>query len=319
MREWHIQSNTISFTLLIDQITILKGSLKDWKENLSTLQSYFGHGKTDILLLENQTLIPKQDYNFYSISFSEQFISTDLLEIKKELKQAFSVQLQLSPFYKQFVEIWDDLVEEVEFLNTHSSIPYDFALTPFKDKLISDQINSNEIVSKNIITLQDLINGVELIENSSKDKLNIFAIIYPETILNSKELEEFTDYLKNHKKYTRFMILTEQQKVLSDNTFYKKQIINRLKFINTKQLLIDTLPFEFEEDLFFRAVNWSMSLVDKYRDETVILANNTVDNFKNFIYIFTLFILTNIPFIFDDATIPAPYDKYIAKLLGETV
>lgn len=320
MREWHIQSSTISTTLLIEQVTILKGSIKDWRERLITLQSYFDHRQTNIILKEDQTLVSKQDYNFSSISFSNLFDSTDLLKIKRQLKQQFLTQLQLSPFYKQLVEVWDDLIEEIEFLNsTPSSVSYDFELLPFKDKIVSDQLTSDEIGTLNLNTLQDLIKAIKLIEEASKDKLNIISIVYPETILTTGELEQFIRYLKSHSIYTQFILLTDHSSILGDNILYKNQVVSKLLFNNIRPLLIDILPFEFEEEVFTQAVNWSMSLVDKYPNETIVLSYSSVDNFKKFIYAFTLLILTKTPFILDAAMIPAPYDKYIAKLLGETV
>lgn len=320
MKEWHVKSDNKTSTLLVDQVTILKGTIADWKEILLTLQSYFNNRKTEIIMNEGQTLIPKKDYAFYSISFSDHFDSTDLLKIKKNLKQQFLAQLQLSPFYKQLVEVWDDLQEEVAFLNeTTSSVKYDFDLSSFKDKIVSDQIYSDSLSSTDLISLHDLKKSVELIEEASKDKLNIITIVYPEIILKSKDIEQLIDFLKIHKKRTQFILLTNHSAIKADNILYKEQIINKLICTNVKNLLSATIPFEFEETLYFKANNWYMSLVDNYHSKTVLLSYSSVDNLKEFIYTLCLFVLTNTPFILDAAMVPAPYDKYIAKLLDDTV
>lgn len=320
MKEWHIESDSKTSTLLVDQVTILKGSIADWREILLTLQSYFDNRKTEIIINEGQTLIPKKDYAFYSISFSDYFNSTDLLKIKKNLKQQYLAQLQLSPFYKQLVEVWDDLQEEVAFLNeSTSSIKYNFDLSSFKDKIVSDQIYSDSLPSTDLSSLHDLKKSIELIEESSKDKLNIITIINPEIILKSKEIEQLIDFLKTYKKKTQLILLTNDSAIKADNILYKEQIINKLKCTNVKNLLAATIPFGFDENLYFKASNWYMSLVDNYHSKTVLLSYSSVDNLKEFIYTLCLFVLTNTPFILDAAMVPAPYDKYIAKLLDETV
>lgn len=316
MKEWHIKDSEQIDSVLIEKVSILKGNQNDWNEVLERLKLYFSHKSTSIKIFQNQTLIPRNDFSFQIFSPAENTESVSIDKILATQKKAFLSQLEFSPFYKQVVDSWEELIEEVGFLNTqqHSKL-LNYVLEPFDKNWITSKLAFSEEDYIHLTNYEKVIFQISLLQESLIDKQLIICIQYPEELLLNKEESQFISFLKNSKNGILYFILTDDPSLSPTNVFYKGKISNLISCYSIKEKLMAKVPSNWSEQVFLDASNWYMKLVDKYSEETVILSLKTVDNLEVFIYLYSIFILTSTPVIVDLAMIPSAIEKYFENLI----
>lgn len=316
MKEWHIKDSEQIDSVLIEKVSILKGNQNDWNEVLERLKLYFSHKSTSIKIFQNQTLIPRNDFSFQVFSPAENTESVSIDKILATQKKAFLSQLEFSPFYKQVVDSWEELIEEVGFLNTqqHSKL-LNYVLEPFDKNWITSKLAFSEEDYIHLTNYEKVIFQISLLQESLIDKQLIICIQYPEELLLNKEESQFISFLKNSKNGILYFILTDDPSLSPTNVFYKGKISNLISCYSIKEKLMAKVPSNWSEQVFLDASNWYMKLVDKYSEETVILSLKTVDNLEVFIYLYSIFILTSTPVIVDLAMIPSAIEKYFENLI----
>ncbi|GAA0353252.1 hypothetical protein GCM10008932_02860 [Alkalibacterium iburiense] len=312
MKEWIIKNEHSSFSILIDQVTILKGNIKDWEDEIKLLKDSFSAGNT--LIQENNQRVVSQDYNLSVLSYTPLYESNSYNVSKGKLDDLFFSFLELSPIYKQFVEIWEELQEEVLFLNEEINIPMEFELKNY----------SKEVVKKKLVTISQFASSLDVIKNeiklinfSNRSKLNLFLIINPENYLTQFEFVKLLTFL--YSLPSQFIIVTNQMTEKVVNIKYHNQIINDLVLDAQKSKMLNLLPFLFTESLYEDARNLYKNIVDNSKGKTVFLSYSDVDNLEVFIYIFLLLYLTDIPFRLETKGISDQYQSYIESIIRSKV
>lgn len=320
MKEWHIKNSERIDSILIEKVSILKGNPNDWNNIMESFKHYFSHKSTSINIFQNQTLIPKNDFSFQPFSPAP---NTDSLSIDKALatqKIAFLSQLEFSPFYKQLVDSWEELIEEVDFLNTQQqSNLLNYTLASFDKNWIRNALTFSEKDYIHLTNYEKTILQINLLEGSLIDKQLIICIQHPEKFLSDNEMKQLISFLKDSKNGILYFILTDYPSLSPTNVFYKGKIKNLTSCYNIKEQLIAKVPSNWSDQVFLDACNWYMNLVDKYAKETVLLSLKTVDNLETFIYLYSTFILTNTPVIVDLTMIPSAIEKYFENLILDKV
>ncbi|SEK89592.1 hypothetical protein SAMN04488700_2444 [Carnobacterium iners] len=320
MKEWHIKDSVRVTSFLVDKVTILKGEQKEWCQLVEYFSDYFSYKGIQINLFENQTLIPRRDFLFQILSPNDptKFISLEKALIRQE--KEFLTNLEFSPFYKQLVESWEELIEEVDFLNTQQKTnTTHYTLLPFDKKWIQTSLSFSKKNSAQLSHYEKLILQINVLEESISDKKLIIYIQFPEVVLSDKELEHFIYYLQQSPNGILYFIQTENPSLFPTNIVYKEKIRNKTICYAVKDQLISKIPSSWSEETFQHACNWYMILVDKYAQETVLLSLKTVDNLSIFIYVYSLFILTNTPVIVDLTAVTANIKKYFENLIQDKV
>ncbi len=229
-------------------------------------------------------------------------------------------QLEFSPFYKQVVDSWEELIEEVDFLNTQQqSKLLNYTLAPFDKNWITNKLSLSEKDYIHLSNYEKVVLQLNLLEEALSDKQLIICIQYPDALLSDKETIRLVTSLKESKSGIIYFILTENPIVSPTNVLYKGKIRNLISCYNIKEQLIAKIPSNWSDQVFLNACNWYMTLVDKYAEETVLLSLKTVDNLETFIYLYSLFILTNTPVIVDLIMIPPAIEKYFENLIRDKV
>lgn len=320
MKEWHIQDTTQTSTILMDDVTILKGNHLIWQNLIDSLQNYFSHKSTSLKIYQDQTLLPRNDFDFVLFSPDNQFGSDALDKALTALKKTFLNQLEFSPFYKGLVDSWDELTEEVDFLNKQN-VPkvVDFKLKPFDKKWISSELVFSKTNYSKLSNLDKLIFQLNLLETNLNSKQRMICIVAPEAFLLSDEIKNLNSYLKHTKNGITYFIVTEAHFNGPTNVFYKGNIRNLLDCYKVQTKLASELPLLWSDDQFSVACNWYIKLVDKYRPKTVILDLKTVDNLEVFAYLYSLFILTNTPVVVDLTGIPLNLVTYFDNIIQDKV
>lgn len=318
MKEWHITSTDKDFSLLIDKITLLKGRYRDWEEVIEAFQSYFSNKSSAISIFEDQTLLPRNDFAFHIISLDE---STQYFEkAVKEIKQSFISQLEISPLYRQLVEAWESLSDEVEFLTTQMNLgPAQFSMEPFYKQLINKHVTFSQGSYESLTNYEKVIFQLTALLRTSHDKRNIVCFVSLEKYLTSTEVKDFLAHLNNKLHGNYYFLITSESLDYTENIIYRNRIINDLSLSVFRDQLKEVSPIQWSDDTFDIACNWYRKLVDNSRTKSVYLDAQSVDNLEMFIYLYSLFILTNIPVIVDLSTVPFYLRKYFDDLIADTV
>lgn len=318
MKEWHIITSNQTDTLLVGKVTSLKGSLENWENIIETLSIYFSNKSSKIEVKENQTLLPKQDYQFYLLSFSQQIVSKDFEKVITQIQTEFFGLLQLSPFYKQLVDSWEELAEEVELVSKDLMFsPLPFSLQAFSNDIVKKSLSLDSTKQINLSALNQLLVKLKVMERVTKQ--TIFCLVYPENQLTNSELQQLDDYLQLTSSSSQYFILSNYPFNAAQNIFYKNRIINIHSCVLQKEKLQDILPITWKDDLFSQACNWYINLVDNFQEKTVILSLQTVDNLEQFVYVYSLFLLTDTPVIVDLTGVPIYFVNYFDTLLSDKV
>lgn len=318
MKEWHIITSNQTDTLLVGKVTSLKGGLENWENIIETLSIYFSNKSSKIAVKENETLLPKQDYQFYLLSFSQQIVSKDFEKVITQIQTEFFGLLQLSPFYKQLVDSWEELVEEVELVSNDLTFsPLPFSLQSFSNEMVKKSLSIYSAKQDNLSSLNQLLLKIKLMERVTKR--TIFCLIYPENQLTISELQQLDNYLQSTYSSSQYFILSNYHFNAVQNIIYKNRIVNIHSCVLQKDKLQDILPIHWEDHLFSQACNWYINLVDNFQEKTVILSLKTVDNLEQFVYVYSLFLLTDTPVIVDLTGIPTSFINYFDTLLSDEV
>lgn len=318
MKEWHIITSNQTDTLLVGKVTSLKGSLENWEKIIETLSIYFSNKSSKIEVKENQTLLPKQDYQFYLLSFSQQIVSKDFEKVITQIQTEFFGLLQLSPFYKQLIDSWEELAEEVELVSNDLSFsPLPFSLQSFNTDIVKKSLSLDSAKQINLSALNQLLVKLKVMERVTKQ--TIFCLVYPENQLTNSELQQLDDYLQLTSSSSQYFILSNYPFNAAQNILYKNRIVNIHSCVLQKDKLQDILPIHWEDHLFSQACNWYINLVDNFQEKTVILSLQTVHNLEQFIYIYSLFLLTDTPVIVNLTGVPTSFINYFDTLLADKV
>lgn len=320
MKEWHIQDITQTSTILIDDTTILKGNKLTWQKMIDDFQQYFSHKSTTLKIYQDQTLLPRNDFEFIIFSPDKHFDSAALDKVVARFKTTFLNQLEFSPFYKGLVDSWNELIDEVDFLNQqNSSKIIDFKLKPFDKKLISNELTFSKNSYSKLSNFDKLIFQLNLLESGFDSKQRIICIMSPEKFLPSYEMEKLDIYLNKIKNGIKYFVITEEYFNGSMNVLYKGNIRNVLDCYKVKAKLASILPVSWSDEQFLVACNWYMKLVDNYQTKTVLLDLKTVDNLEVFTYVYSLFILTDTPVVIDLTSIPLNLATYFDNIIQNKV
>ncbi|MBM5595765.1 hypothetical protein [Listeria seeligeri] len=320
MREWVVKEENIEYKISLGRLTYLKGNKNEWESVIKSILSYFNNKKTmTIISQDNQMLKPKD----YQIVFLKQEAilevddtSNNYLNSKKD---DFINEVMLSPMYRDFLESWEMLQEEVEFLSKQKKILSQdkFNLLPFDKKDLTKKLNWE-------ITNSDFSNEdkkLELINLYAKELFNkqvLFFIEMPEkTIISEVGIKKFQLHVE--KMLTRGInVFIISEHIWMDgaiNHFYFSDIVNELQIMVKKEQIIAKIPLIVEESDWIKAINWSMLAVDNYGGKTVELKLEAVDNLVVFVLVYFIFIYNGWRIIVDYKGIPANIIVYLDRLI----
>lgn len=307
MKEWEINNDT-SITLLIDHLTLLKGNYTDWAEVIKVIKQTFDSNRHEIF--ESNEKINVKDFCLSFLSFSDDYVTTDHLNTKRKLMQLFNAYLELSPFYKNIVEGWEELQEEVDLLSEELGYSSNIVLEDYGKYIVKNHLKWE---SNKDNPLEEVFQQIKLTKKAIPDKRHLFIIISPENMFSTSQLNNLEIFLR---KQTGYSILVSHHSFNgSTNIIYNNQIINQSTVTQKKYLINDLLPFVFNENVFEQSIKWYIEAVDKCSQNIVSLALSSVDNLEEYIYVFIMIYVTHLPFTVDYTGIPDEYRKFIESII----
>lgn len=188
MKEWKINSTT-PITLLIDRLTLLKGSFTEWSDIVKAIEQTFNSNKYEIY--ESNEKINVGDFCLSFLSFSDDYLTMDSSNTKKKLMQLFNAYLELSPFYKNIVEGWEELQEEVELLSEELGYSSNIVLEDYGKYIVENHLKWE---SNKEDPLKEVFQQIKLTKKSIPDKRHLFIIISPENNFSASELNKLETF-----------------------------------------------------------------------------------------------------------------------------
>lgn len=317
MKEWNIRNPKGQYRFLINDFSFFKGGTEEWRFLLDDLDRYFNHknGHQNTYVYEDQILLAKNDFHFimFDIAESQKFIEEQTLQ---HYKKSFLNLIEFSPFYRILVDSWEELQEEIDFLSENQSSSFaKFSLSPFHKEVIAKNLQLTVDIRENASKIEKNLFALETLISSLSDKRIIIAIIIPTTYYSKEEYELFVSQLKKRKNgcyYFIFCEFTEDpiRNVLSNHSIYNVSTVQAVR-----EQLKKSLPILWTEETFNKAANLYVSLVDKFAGNLPFLSLSSVDNLEEFTYLYSLFILSDIPVIVDLTGIPPRLQNYFDSLM----
>ncbi|AIS58908.1 Uncharacterised protein [Listeria ivanovii subsp. londoniensis] len=320
MREWVIKEENIEYKISLGRLTYLKGNKNEWESVIKSILSYFNNRKTmTIISQDNQILKPKD----YQMVFLKQEAMLDVYDTNnnylKSKKDDFINKVMLSPMYQDFLESWEMLQEEVDFLSKQKKILAQdkFSLLSFDKKDLTKKLNW-EIINSDF---SDEDKKLELINLYAKELFNkqvLFFIEMPEkTIISEEGIKKFQLHVE--KMLTRGInVFIISEHIWMDgvtNHFYFNDVVNELQILAKKEQIFERIPLFVEESDWIKAINWSMLAVDNYGGKMVELKLEAVDNLVVFVLVYFIFIYNEWRIIVDYKGIPANIIVYLDRLI----
>ncbi|WP_099222173.1 hypothetical protein [Listeria costaricensis] len=306
MREWTIQTKSRKFVLAVDKVTQLYGELQDWREIIDALEAFFSRKSPDIVIFEGNQVMVQQDYEFYYIDRN-----FDLKKLLKGREERFLDELMLSPIYRDFVESWEMLQEEVSFLGKEK----------YQELLqLIDLRNFEKNDLRRFLQFKheqtDMIR--QLVLQGDIHKKQIFVLDIANKWMNEVELSKFI--LETQKRgILVFLVGKVEIEGTISNVFYQQSIINRIKMENVYEKVQENIPVYYQEEDWETAKNWSIRAVDNFGDEGVILTLFSVDNLAVFLLVYFIFIFCEWPLTVDFQGVSVDMRKYIDSIVVDRV
>ncbi|EAE8347642.1 hypothetical protein BOQ23_12025 [Listeria monocytogenes] len=320
MREWVIKEENVEYKISLGRLTYLKGNKNEWESVIKSILSYFNNRKTIIKISQDNLILKSKDYQMV---FLKQEAILDAHDTNnnylKSKKDDFINEVMLSPMYQDFLESWETLQEEVEFLSKQKKILSQdkFNLLPFDKTDLTKKLNW-EITNSGFLNEDKKLELINLYTKELFNKQVLFFIELPEkTIISEAGIKKFQLHVeKMLARGINVFIISEH--IWMDgvtNHFYFNDVVNELQILAKKEQIIEKIPLVVEESDWINAINWSMFAVDNYGGKTVELKLETVDNLVVFVLVYFIFVYNGWRIIVDYKGIPANIIVYLDRLI----
>ncbi|WP_062107074.1 hypothetical protein [Bacillus niameyensis] len=270
---WHIEGNGREVEIEVGPLTVLKGSHQKWFTLVRKINDFFNEKKSDVQIYEDTQLLHKQDWECIFIPFDAS-LELDKINTKSPLKillDEMSDELTMIPSYYELISIWEELIEEVQFIS-HKLKRFDLKLDlanfelDFLKKHLTFQ-SMNQLMTP--IEYKKLI--LQLCAERGMDKKRIIIVELPELYASKKELANFIGMVHDLLEVgTRFIIVTNSiAQVGNRNYIFNGRIINNAILENMKQIILSELPFYCQDAIYREVQQMVIDHVDKYGDGTL--------------------------------------------------
>lgn len=301
------------FTLAIGQLTVLKGDREKWRELVGMLDSYFNQQGTEVTIWKDGKQIRKKHMNYYAIYEN----GNNIEPILKDLKQGILDKLILSPIYKEFIEIWEELQEEVQFIGEceHGKTGIKYELASMTKTILEKSLSLR--ISEYDNSRLDII---KLILGMSITKPTLVFVEGFRYGLNDIECANAEGILREMARKGMHVIVLDDNLVgASVNYYYQDLIVNKLEILGVKKIILESSPILSSSEDFLQAINWSIEAVDKSEGKVVELELQSVDNLCIFTLIYLIFTFLKWPLIVDFRGVRSDLIEYLAEIVSGEV
>jgi hypothetical protein len=267
MKIWRIENDNFEWEIQVGAITILKGSQSLWFNLVRCIDDYFLNKNSTIKIFEDTQLLHKKDWECLFIPFDAN-LQIDKLSAKSPLKTLMEdvcEKLSLSPAFHGLVDVWEEIMEEVQFSSTQIEkyglgIQVElFGVDHLKDFMSFKSLKGmmTPIEYKKLI--------LNLFADKAIEKKRLIIIELPELYAEEFQFQELMGLAKQlSNKGIQILIVTQRQIEGNCNYIYENQIINEACLENLKKKVLRELPFACEETVFEGAKYKLLKAVDNF-------------------------------------------------------
>jgi hypothetical protein len=301
MKIWHIENENFKWEIQVGAITILKGSQSMWFNLVRCIDDYFSNKNSTIKIFEDTQLLHKKDWECLFIPFDAN-LQIDKLTAKSPLKSLMEdvcEKLSLSPAFHGLVDVWEELMEEVQFSSTQIE-KYGLGL---QVELLGVDHLKDFMSFKSLKGMMTPIEYKKLLLNLFVDKTiekkRLIIIELPELYAEEYQFQELMNLVNQLSKTgIQILIVTQHQIKGNCNYAYDDQIINEARLENLKRKVLGELPFVCEEILYENAKNQLLKAVDNlgftFENREILTSENEAQRVILFLLVHHLNIKLNL-------------------------
>lgn len=278
---WSIKTENNEVELQLDKTTLLVGEHDGWYHIIRDIEKFFNSRNSNIEIYEDTQLLNQKDWDVLWIPFDTHLQFNKILAkspVMPVLNDILEI-LELSPFYQNILEAFEELKEEQIIINNQIK-KYDLQVS-IRDFNISDMkefIQLNPCIEKSspIFSKQLLI---DLFSEKIRQKRTLIILELPELFANSEQLIHLRNkLLQLTYQGVMVIILTNNSIFEGQKNFYiDKQIINDVVFDKLFFEIYKNAPFVINKNMYERAVSFVKQIVDNYPHSFEI--QNKIDSY----------------------------------------
>lgn len=291
MKIWTIVTPKNDYEIEISKQTLLYKQNYEWNRLTRQIDNFFNIRSTSVEIFEDGVPINKKDWKCFfipydaNIQLSKITASSPLKEIQNDLTE----YLSHLPLYQELLEIWGQLVGELDFINRKlEKWNISANLNTIDKKTLSQFINFHPTSGGELSPIEVKTLIINIILENEMDKKTLIIVELPELFATEKELENFklmVDQAIN--KGYQFLFISDNKSFGVGNYFFKNKIVNSALLEQIKQNVCNEVPFYCSEDLFEEAKNVFLRLVDNsiFEADLLHLGGNNFDAIITIIHV----------------------------------
>lgn len=275
MRIWTIIEADYEIEIQVSSKTLLYGHDYRWTLLARRVEDFFNNRNSDVQILMDGVPLDRKDWECYYIPLD---IHVELEKVTtrsplKGIQQTALEQIISSPLYSELLELWEELGEELQFLNQKLESWGILAnLTNISERELIKHINFSPKDSSSLAPIKLKRLMLNLIFEKELNKRTLIILELPELLANKSELVQLKHMIEQSVQYGYEFIIVSKEKNfgLSKNYWYRDKVIHEALFERMREKVCSQLPFYCSPELYEEAKNQFINLVDNSIDEDLL-------------------------------------------------
>lgn len=312
---WHIEEeNGVEYEIEVGPVTIFKGSDPIWYSVVRYIEDFFTNKNSTISIYEDTQPIHKKDWDCLFIPF-DAHLQMEKLNAKSPLKSILDnvcQELTLSPSYMALTDVWEEIKEEIQFLNTKiNQYGVGLGLQPFEVDELKKYLSFYPLQqSMTPIEYKKIL--IKLFGDQVVEKKKLIILELPELYATEEQLNDLLEIVEAlSRKGFWFIIVTHRDIKGNVNFSVGGRIINGASVEKIKRIVSVEAPFFVEEDIFQEAKRVFLQIVDNPEYHRGKYMLSTGDNEMTAVVIYMLLRRSGLELNIDMSMFPENLVKFV--------
>lgn len=311
---WHIEVEGEEWEIEVGPVTILKNHHNFWFKLVRLIDDFFTNKSSEVQVYEDTQPLHKKDWECLFLPF-DAHLQLDKVTAKSPLKSVLDEvceELSLSPAFHELLEVWDELKEELQFVNRNLE-KYNLSvnISSFEQDDLKSYLSFQSLHSMMTpIEYKKLL--LRLFTDKVIEKKRLVIIELPELYANKDDFIELMSLINDLAlKGIRFIIVTGERIEGNSNFVFQEKIINEACIEMRKRRILSELPFVCDDEIFEEAKRILLQAVDNsfiFEEKELLLTNNDE---AIVVILFVLIQQLNIAISLDTSGLPMNLNQFI--------
>lgn len=282
MKIWNIVTPEKEYEIEVGNCTILYGQQLVWNRLIRQVDDFFNTRNSQIEIFEGSLPINKRDWRCFFIPYDAEVQLSKITANSplKDVQTDVVDQLKHSPLFQELLEIWADLDGELQFINKRlKNWGIHTSLSVFDEKTLASHVIFNPMDEETLSPIQLKMLLLNIILEKPIDKKTLIIIELPELFASNQELQKLNIIVdKAIAKGYQFLFVSKHMNFGVSNFYYKERIINSALLEQIKRKVCNEVPFYCSENLYDKAKEIFLTIVDNSISEGDIL-HPSIENY----------------------------------------